>query len=1046
MTSSAVTPAPAVESINRSLSEISAFSSSSSDYAWDPPRRFSGYAKRLHLIVNQCVRSSPETTPPSVNTAFKGIAGELTQALETLSLYKNRSKIYVLIHCQTLCASLHERTVAIGAWLALLDSALLSNPDLHKKTADLSRDMQQAQFKVTENEERVYCTLQKEAQIRQSSKAVQSAIIMDLARALGMDSEKHAELAEQIRLLKLDLAGSNPVSDRRILISLERIFESWLVEPDISSRVIDLDLEDESLIPPFKNFICPLTKEVMKDPVVLESSQTYERTAIKYWFDRCIEDGRDPTCPVTGQVLKTLEQKPNINLAGAIEEWLNRNIEIQIKAAVQHLGSEDPSSLVESVERVLENVYKISEEHPSSRYRIRNAGIVVLIVKLLRNCSKSIGSHVRSKALLVLLSMAKDEESKQIMLEEGVTRLAIHSLTASLEKEREYAVKLLLEFSCDEGYCTKIASQKGALVLLTSMTGNLEHPALSNLAEEVLRKVEKVEENVQHLAAAGRFQPLLTRLCEGTEDVKIEMATLVGNMTLTNDGKEHIAQHGIKVLVGMLSSKLEGRTSSLRALHNLSSLDDNATILVDSGVLVQLTNILFEDGQDDLSELKELAASTTANIVSKAGHWELASVDKRGRSMQSELTIHSLLGLLSHASPKCQVALLQILCGIVSSPQASESAAAHIKSGNGIATIVSFLEHPEVDHRIYAFRLTSLLSERLGPDLADELRASNKLPLLKEKLLDIQCKSGERSEAACILANLPISDNEVKTVLGTSLVQWAITTLKEQPGSTAGRNTRPTPSMVEGLLGLLLHFARNPDPTVLAILKEHHLMAVFLNQLRFASKSTVKQRAALGLKHLSESAGALVTARDPKPQLPHGFCIPLMFMCGKAPMVPETCPIHAVICDEDNSFCLLKGKAIKPLSNLLNDENTDVQIAAVEALSTLIVDTHNLKRVVDELDQLGIVDNLTTLFTEVRPGMLQERSIWMVERFLRVETHAQLYSVDQGLVRALVEAFKHGNGNTKRHAQDALTNLKQLSGVSGKTSSQTGGRRLMNDR
>lgn len=101
------------------------------------------------------------------------------------------------------------------------------------------------------------------------------------------------------------------------------------------------------------------------------------------------------------------------------------------------------------------------------------------------------------------------------MLEEGTTRLAIHGLIGSSEKERENAVKLLLEFSSDEACCTKIASEKGALVLLSSIAGNLEHPALSNLAEEVLKQMEKMEDNVQHLAAVGRFEPLLTRLCEG---------------------------------------------------------------------------------------------------------------------------------------------------------------------------------------------------------------------------------------------------------------------------------------------------------------------------------------------------------------------------------------------------------------------------------------------------------------------------------------------------------------------------------------------------
>lgn len=109
---------------------------------------------------------------------------------------------------------------------------------------------------------------------------------------------------------------------------------------------------------------------------------------------------------------------------------------------------------------------------------------------------------------------------QKIMLEEGMTRLAIHSLTGSSEKEREHAIKLLLEFSNDEAYCRKIALEKGALVLLTSLAGTLEHPTLSNLAEEVLTRIETVEENIQYLAAAGRFEPLLSRLCEGTSFYK----------------------------------------------------------------------------------------------------------------------------------------------------------------------------------------------------------------------------------------------------------------------------------------------------------------------------------------------------------------------------------------------------------------------------------------------------------------------------------------------------------------------------------------------
>ncbi|KAK4606073.1 hypothetical protein RGQ29_000375 [Quercus rubra] len=1022
----------AIDSIQQSLSELCPTGDHQPRFYFDNPRRFCSFASRLQFILQQLLRSSPtpESLPAAALTALKGIAADLSVAADAASLYSKRSKIFVLVNCRSLCDSLQERTSAIANWLALLDSDL---PDLRKKIADLSRDMKQTQFTVTENEERVHCTLQKEGQGRRTSKAVQSAIIMDLARALGIESDNYSELSEQVKLFKDDLTRSNSISERRILVSLERILSNWSVQPDFVAPQLDFDFEDDAAqISPFKNFLCPLTKEVMKDPVVLESSQNYERNAIEYWFERCIEDGRDPTCPVTGQVLKSLELKPNIGLAGAIEEWIGRNIEIQVKTAVQCL-SEEPVA-VENIERILDSIYKISEDYPSCRYRVRNAGIVLLIVKLLRNCSKSIGTHLRSKALMTLFSMARDEESKKIMLEEGITRLAIHGLIGSSEKEREYAVKLLLEFSSDEACCTKIASEKGALVLLSSLAGNLEHPSLSNLAEEVLKQMERVEENVQPLAAAGRFEPLLSRLCEASDDVKIEMASIVGRMTLTNSSKEQIARQSSKILIELLS-KPEGRAPSLQALYNLSGFDDNATILVDAAVLPALINILFEN-QDDSPDLKESAASTIANIVSNPGHWELASIDKKGHSMQSKSFIFSLLELLSAAPVQCQAPILHILYGIASSPQASESVTSHVKSGEGIKTIISFLEHPEVEHRIYAFRLTRVLSERFGQDLANELRP-NKLPLLKDKLLDNQSTEGERSDAACILANLSLSEDEVKTLLGASFVKWTVTTLRNQSRSSNVRISRPASSMAEGLLGLLLHFTRSLDSQTLSIVKEHRLMTIFCGQLGFSSKPRVKQLAALGLKNLSE-CGRSITSGDAEPPPPQGFCSPLVFMCGRASKNPSTCPIHDAACEEDSQLCLHKSSCIKPLVELLADEDTGVQIAAVDALSTLVSDTsNNFKRVVEELEQQGVIDALITLFTEVRPGELQERAIWMIERILRVESQSQRLGLNQSLVRALVEAFKHGSANAKRHAQDALTNLKQISGVSGKASSQT---------
>lgn len=245
--------------------------------------------------------------------------------------------------------------------------------------------------------------------------------------------------------------------------------------------------------------------------------------------------------------------------------------------------------------------------------------------------------------------------------------------------------------------------------------------------------------------------------------------------------------------------------------------------------------------------------------------------------------------------------------------------------------------------------------------------------------------------------------------------------------------------MVEGLLGLLLHLTRNPDQESITIIKDYALMAIFREQLVFTSKPKEKQLAVFGLRHLSESRP--LAAGDSEPQPPHGFCSSL-FVCGRAGPAMSACPVHDSPCKDDNQFCLLKRDCVKPLVDLLTDEDTSVQIAAVEALSTLAVDTSDgFNRAIDELDRAGVVEGVIMLFTQARPGKLQEKAIWMVERMLRADSLVQRHSLNQPLVRALVDAFKHGDSITKRHAQDALTNLKQISGVSGKTSSENRGRR-----
>ncbi|CAL0307664.1 unnamed protein product [Lupinus luteus] len=73
-------------------------------------------------------------------------------------------------------------------------------------------------------------------------------------------------------------------------------------------------LEVEIVTP--THFRCPITLDMMKDPVTLSTGITYDRDSIEKWF----EEGNN-MCPVTKRVLITLDMIPNHALRKVIQDW-----------------------------------------------------------------------------------------------------------------------------------------------------------------------------------------------------------------------------------------------------------------------------------------------------------------------------------------------------------------------------------------------------------------------------------------------------------------------------------------------------------------------------------------------------------------------------------------------------------------------------------------------------------------------------------------------------------------------------------------------------
>ncbi|KAF8049634.1 hypothetical protein N665_0095s0094 [Sinapis alba] len=109
--------------------------------------------------------------------------------------------------------------------------------------------------------------------------------------------------------------------------------------------------EEEIEIPNY--FICPISLEIMKDPVTTVSGITYDRQSIVQWLEKV------PSCPVTKQPLPLdSDLTPNHMLRRLIQHWC---VENATRGVVRIPTPRAPPGKLNIVEEI-KNLKKFGEE------------------------------------------------------------------------------------------------------------------------------------------------------------------------------------------------------------------------------------------------------------------------------------------------------------------------------------------------------------------------------------------------------------------------------------------------------------------------------------------------------------------------------------------------------------------------------------------------------------------------------------------------------------------------------------------------------------
>ncbi|KAJ0987172.1 hypothetical protein J5N97_005528 [Dioscorea zingiberensis] len=271
-----------------------------------------------------------------------------------------------------------------------------------------------------------------------------------------------------------------------------------------------------SLVIP-NEFLCPISLEIMFDPVIVATGQTYDRSSIQKWLDtgHC-------TCPKTRQALTHQSLAPNYALANLISQWCQKNnVELPAKDVCSPSEytreEEDIPSLVQDLSSsnlhiqgmAVRKIRLLSKENPDNRILIASSGGIPSLVSLLY-CPDSL---IQENAVTALLNLSINEINKQIITKEGAIPEVIKILKNGTMEAKENSAATLFSLSMLDENKLVIGDMNGIPPLIDLLQNGTIRGKKD--AATALFNLCMNQENKCRAISAGIVAPLLKLLEDG---------------------------------------------------------------------------------------------------------------------------------------------------------------------------------------------------------------------------------------------------------------------------------------------------------------------------------------------------------------------------------------------------------------------------------------------------------------------------------------------------------------------------------------------------
>lgn len=366
----------------------------------------------------------------------------------------------------------------------------------------------------------------------------------------------------------------------------------------------------------FDDFRCPITLEIMSDPVTIASGHTYDRSSILKWFR-----AGNSTCPKTGERLISIDLVPNLALKRLIKQHCSmngipfvetgkRNRDSIKLVATSSVANEEAMKFLASF--LVGRLIAGSMEHKNkaafeirlltktsifNRSCLMEAGAIPALLNLVT----SIESSCQENAMASLLNLTKNSTSKRILVENGGLFLILDVLKKGLKMEaRQHAAGTLFYPTSVEEYRKMIGENPQAIPSLLELLRNGADSGKKNALVSIFGLLMRPE-NHWRVIAAG-LVPLLINLLKSfeREDLITDSLAVLSSLCERLDGAMAVLYAGaLPIIIDVLNlcnsrTAREHCVSMLLALCINGGADAVPVLVKNSSLMGPLYSLLAE--------------------------------------------------------------------------------------------------------------------------------------------------------------------------------------------------------------------------------------------------------------------------------------------------------------------------------------------------------------------------------------------------------------------------------------------------------------------